>query len=243
MPEITDSQHREYAQYQALGTPEEIKKTQGDLEKAKKEGAERRTENAALKTENEALKAKVPDGAVILTGDEAAAYAAVQTAGLTLAQVDAGLKERDTLKAAVAAREHEDAWRETIKGEGWADVDGALKALSGMKDFEALRPELMETEVEVTANGKTERVKKKVGFVTPEGGTAKRAGEWLKEVNPLLHTAVSASKGNGTTFRESGPTVTTTSPAGSGKAALEAAKEANKKRAEAGNALRPAATT
>lgn len=239
MPEITDVQAREYANYQALGTPEDIRKAQGDLEKVKKEAAERREANAALKTENEALKAKVPDGAVILTGDEATAYEAVKEAGGLKAASD-GLKERDELKKKEAAREHADAWRAAIQGEGWADVDGAFTALQRMKDFDVLKPELRETDVEVSP-GKTE--KRKIGFVTPEGGTAKRAGEWLKEVNPLLHTAVSAAKANGTTLRETGPTQTTTSPAGSGKAALEAAKEANKKRAEAGNALRPVATT
>jgi|GEM_PF-6907502 len=184
MPEITDAQLREYGRYSALGTPEELEKQKRDLERVKEEAAERRKELKAKGEELDALKAKVPsDDAVILTGDEAAAYKAVAGAGLTLKQVDDAVKERDTLKREKTSRERKEAIRKAAPTEGWAPESAEIlhRLLGDETPFE-----LKEEQVE--SNGKKET--KPVGYVTKDGRQI-RLSEWAKgeELPAAMFTA------------------------------------------------------
>lgn len=213
---ISASQWSEYQSYREFGPPETVGKRLRDAQKAKDEAAASRKEVDGLKAENEALKAKLPgEGTEVLSGDEAAAYKAVKAAGLTLKDVDAGLKERDELKAKDSKRTREDSLREAMKGEGWETDDvGTISLLLGEATLE-----VREVEVEVTANGKTEKQKRKRGFVKTDAGE-KLLPDLVKERSPLVAQALegAASKGgsNGTAgWRE------TPEQRGSGKPAVK----------------------
>jgi hypothetical protein len=72
MPEITDAQEREYRRYQELGTPDAL------ADKVKKV-TDLEADNKTLRDERKDLKTKVPaDGAVVLTGENAARWQAAE---------------------------------------------------------------------------------------------------------------------------------------------------------------------
>jgi len=197
MPEISAAEQQQFARYQNLGTPEELQKQAKELEKAKSEAAQARIDLKAVTEERDAFKAKVPaEDAIVLSGDEAVAYKAVQGTGLSLKDVDAAVKERDTLKARDAARTRQDSLAAAAKTEGWADTAPAALARVLRDDAGAPLPvEVKEEEREFTVNGRTEKRKMPVGYVTLEGKAVPFTQ--LPDVMPEIRGALLLSGGSG----------------------------------------------
>lgn len=190
MHEITDAQYREYQAYSALGTPEDVGKKIRDLDKVKSEAAERRQKLQEAEKKIADLDAKVPEGAVVLTGDDAKAHAAMVAAGKTLKQVDADLKRLGELETKDKAREREDAVRATAKAEG-LDPDKAVKAFANLNGADTLKFETGEVQVQ----GKNEKAP--AGFVTTADGKRARLGEWLAAEHPYVDLKPSGAPNGG----------------------------------------------
>lgn len=237
MAEITATEHAEYKAFTALNvTPEEAGKRFRELEAVKSEAAERRKKLKEAETRIAELEKAVPEGAVILTGDDAKAHAALVAAGKTLKQVDDDLKRLGELETKDRAREREDSVRKAAKAEG-LDPDQAVRAFANLAGADALTFE----DGEVQVQGKQD--KQPAGFVTVDGKKV-RLGEWLASEHPYLNLAAeNGAGGNGGGVREV-PEMRGKAPAGGGggATALERAKEANRAAAQRPNALRPAPT-
>lgn len=197
MPEITDTQFREYGQFSALGmTPEEIGKKLKALETVKSEAAERRQAAKDLETKLAAAEAKVPEGAKVLTGDDAKALEVVEASG-GLKEVDKRLKRLDELEKKDAARTREDGIRAAAKTEGF-DPDAAFKALSRDAEFIGLPFEVREEQREYDAGGgKKEKRAASVGYVTVDG-KAVALGEWVQKNAEHILPALKAGTNGGT---------------------------------------------
>lgn len=206
--ELSASEEREYNGYQALGTVEDVKARLGKLPKVQEEATERRKRIEALEKENADLKAKVPDGAVVLAGDDAKAYAEIVAAGKTLKDFAADTKRLSELETKDAAREREDSVRKAAKAEG-LDPDRAVKAFANLAGADALTFE----DGEVQVQGKQD--KQPAGFVTVDGKKL-RLGEWLASEHPYLNLAAqNGAGGNGGGVREV-PEMRGKAPAGGG---------------------------
>lgn len=191
--ELSPSEEREFAAYMALGSVEDVRSKLGKLPKAQSEAAESRKRIGELEKElAEANAGKPKEGAVVLEGDEATAYTALKAAGVTLKQASDGLKERDTLKAEVAARQRRDALVGFARAEGWAEPEAAADALLDSSTFAVLEVKPREQEVEISRGN---REKRTFGFVSVDGAD-KRLGEWVQEKSPVLHAAFANGSGN-----------------------------------------------
>lgn len=114
MPEITDAEYRQFVRYQSLGTPE-------DLEKQAKKIAELEADNKAQRDEIRTLKDQVPkEGMVALPKEKADTLARYEQLGKP-EELEAAVKERETLKADLAQRDRRDAIRAAVKAMGWPD--------------------------------------------------------------------------------------------------------------------------
>lgn len=184
--ELSASEEREFDEYRRLGALEDVRSRLGKLPKVQSEAKQHRERIDALEKENEALKAKAPDGAVVLTGDDAAAHKAITESGMTLKQVQDGLKERDDLKAEKQRRDREDVVRSVAKAEG-LDPDNTVKAFANLAGADTLSFETGEVKPE----GKTEKVP--AGFVVKADGTKSRLSEWISAEHPYLNLASSGT--------------------------------------------------
>lgn len=123
-----------------------------------------REQKRDLAAEVQALKGKqVPDGAVVLTGDDAQAWQAFSTLGKP-DEVKTRLEERDSLAAEVAGVKRDQTLREVAEAAGYKFA--VLRQLGGDREYE-LR--------DVTADGQT----RKVPFVK-DGDTAKPLAEFAQ---------------------------------------------------------------
>lgn len=189
--ELSPSEEREFAAYQALGPLEDVRAKLGKLPKVQSEAAEQRKKVTELETENAGLKAKMPEGAVVLTGDEAKAYAAVQQSGKTLKGLNDDLGELDGLRKKDEARTREDAWRKAAKAEDF-DPDRAVKALGKLEGFAALP---FEVKTETVKDAKGERTDE-VGYVTVDGKSV-RLAKYLQEHADFLIPGLTNGNGQG----------------------------------------------
>jgi hypothetical protein len=233
--EWTASEEREYDDYRQLGPVNEVKSRLGKLTKVQGEAAEQRKRIETLEKENAGLVAKIPEGAVVLTGDDAKAHAEIVAAGKTLKDYAGDAKRLSELEAKDATREREDSVRKAAKAEG-LDPDRAVKAFANLAGADALTFE----DGEVQVQGKQE--KQPAGFVTVDG-KKQRLGEWLSSEHPYLNLAAEAVSGGKSGVREV-PEMRGVADGtkGGGASAVERAKEANKAAAQRPNALRPAVT-
>lgn len=195
--ELSPAEERTLARYEALGTPEELQKLAADNEKLKKENAERREANRALTEERDGLKAKVPDGAVVLTGDEAKAYETLTASGVALTDVPKVAEERDALRTQKAKRDRRDELMQGAPAEGWGEH--AADVLLDTVGFDAVTDiELRDVDGPNGRDGKPTKVK--APFLTVDGKQV-RASEWVKEHKPHLAGALAvqgSTSGNGT---------------------------------------------
>lgn len=200
--EFTDAEAVAFNRYQAFGTPDEVQKIVQEVERLKTENAERRKANKDLEAERDALKAKVPEGAEVLTGDEAKAYAELKAKEMKLADVPKIVAERDTLQKGAAERDKRDALGKAVATEGWVPESVPLlhKLLAAAGD---LPFEVREEDVEVTENGKTAKQKKPVGYVTANG-QAVRLSKWAEaeELPASVFTATRTTAETGRTVSE-----------------------------------------
>lgn len=126
MPEITDAEYRQFVRYQSLGTPEE-------LEKQAKKIAELEADNKAQRDEIRALKEQVPkEGMVAVPKEKADALARYEALGKP-EELEAAVKERETLRAELAQRNRRDAIRQAVQAMGWPeDVVATLEDLRSL---------------------------------------------------------------------------------------------------------------
>lgn len=188
MPEITDTQHREYLSFLALNqSPADITAKFGKLEK------DNQKQRDEIRERDEKLKALPAEGAKVLTKEEAEEWEAFQALKLKPKQVEETVAERDTLKAKVEEREKRDALSKAVATEGWADESiPVLHKLLGSVPLE-----LKTEDVEVTKDGKKTKESKPVGYVTVEG-KAVRLSAWAEsEGLPATFFTASTAKTTG----------------------------------------------
>lgn len=130
MPEITDAEFRQFVRYQSLGTPEE-------LEKLPKKVSDLEADNKGYRDTIRDLKEKLPaEGMVAVPKEQAEALAKYEALGKP-DEIEAAVKERETLKADLAMRERRDAIGAAVKALGWPeDVIATIedmKSLDGAK--------------------------------------------------------------------------------------------------------------
>lgn len=116
------------------------------------DNAKLREKNRVLRTELDAAKQKVPEGAVVLAGEEAKAWEALKALGKTPKEISEALAERDTLAGKLA--EHE-ARERSAKVAGILKWDPDLTP-DFLKDKGLTALELKEEEID-RGNGKTEK--------------------------------------------------------------------------------------
>lgn len=189
MPEITDSQHREYLSFVALQmSPAEIT---GKIGKLERDNQKQRDE---IRDRDKKLEALPAEGAVVLTGDDAKEWEAVKALNAKASDLKKGMEERDALKVEKAGRDRRDALGRAVGTEGWAPESATLLArLLGETPVE-----VKEEDVDVTENGKTVKKKLPVGYVTVDGKSM-RLSEWAtkEELPASLFAASTAKPDNG----------------------------------------------
>lgn len=186
MPEITEAQASEYRAYTQLGTPEQVSKKIGDLEK---DNHKQRGEIQTLKDAKKVLEEKAaPEGAVVLTGDDAAKWTRYQALG-TPDEVESAAKERDALRTTVKGREWEDAVKTAAEAEGWGKPAILRLALKGLEDHTL--------EVREDKGDKGEKVR--VAYIKEpgEGKAAKKLRDYLTEREPDVLETLAGSSGSG----------------------------------------------
>ena len=161
----------------------------------------------------ELKKSKPKDGAVVLSADDAKAFAEFQALGLNPADVRSGLTERDTLKGQVAETTLKDLAHDAAKAAGYTN---------GRVLFEQVKSRGLALSMkDETVNGATVRVP----YVTPsgEGQQAVRLGEYvdreLSDYIPALRAGAGAASSNGNGRAGTGSGVPFPAQTGGGKAA------------------------
>lgn len=186
MPEITDSQHREYLSFVALQmSPTDITAKIGKLEK------DNQKQRDEIRERDKKLEALPPEGAAVLTGDDVKEWEAVKALGVKATEVKKGLEERDTLKVEKAGRDRRDALARAVGTEGWSPESAKVLA----KLLGDLPVEVKDEDVDVTENGKTAKKKLPVGYVTVDGKGV-RLSDWVKseDLPDTLFTAATGQR-------------------------------------------------
>jgi hypothetical protein len=165
--ELSSSEEREYDGYRTLGAVEDVRARLGKLTRVQSDFKELKTRADALEKENGELKAKVPEGAVVLTGEDAKAYEAIQAAG-GLKEASKRLESFEELRKKDERRTREDGLGDAGETEGW-DRKATVKALSRDSEFAGLPFEVKEETREIESGGKKEKRTVKVGYVTVDG--------------------------------------------------------------------------
>jgi hypothetical protein len=226
MPEITEAQLREYQRYQQFGTPDEVDGKAKKLETVLGENKGYRLEIKALKEE------APPEGAVVLTGDDAAKWTKVKDVDVD--DLTAKAAKTAELETEIAKRDKGESRRKAAEAEGY-DVS-VLESIAGA--------DALEYEAGEVADPRDAARKVPAGFVVVDGKKV-RLSDYAKEKFP--RRIVEALAATGGKASGGGHTATPERPAGGGDktagAGVDALREANLKAAQAPNALRPAKTT
>lgn len=192
MPEMSEGAIHELAQYRVIAaTPAEAQRKVAELKK------DNQKERDKVRDLTEKLKAVPPEGAVVLAGEEATAYAAWKTAleGMKPEDVAKLKSDNATLTADKAKRDRKDLLAAARETEGWND--SAPDVLMALEGFNALDLTQGDVTVERTNGGKKESVKAKTAFVTVDGKPV-RISDWVKEAQPVIATILTAqTSGNG----------------------------------------------
>ena len=170
------------------------------------DNAKLREQRRELRAEVEALKKQIPgEGAVVLTGADAAAWEAVKALPVKPGELAGVIEERDALKATIAQRDREKLHHDAAEALGWKPT-----VLTKLAATEGLHIEMKEAEVEEKdSTGKTVKVKKPVPHVRPAADEkaalvplASFAEEQLGDFLPALRAE--AARGGGTAANGSG---------------------------------------
>jgi hypothetical protein len=242
--ELSSSEEREYDDYRSLGPAADVRAKVAKLPKVQAEAAESRKRVEALEKENGELKAKVPDGAVVLTGDDAKAYEAASAKHGGVAGLVKKAERAEEVEKEIATRDRQDAYRKAARTEGWSE-EAALGFFNDSETFKALPFEIRKVDREVKGtDGKTTKESVDVGFVTVDGKQMPLS-EWqsanAKHWTPGL-TATGKQGQQDAGGREYFEQVGRSSGDAKSTDAKARAKEANAQAASRPNALRPAST-
>jgi hypothetical protein len=251
MPEITDAQAGEYRRYTQFGTPDEVDGLKKEVERVK-------AENAKLRDKKRELEATVPpEGAKVLTGDDAKRWEAFQALQKSPEELAAGavlsaddkkeweafkalevkaadvpniVKERDELKTKDEQRSRLDAIAAVVKAMNWPDETAAT-----IGDLRSLDGAVFEVKKEKTKDATGADVDADVPYVTVKDGQAVKFSEFAAQTDALKGIRTSATE------EKSEDRKWPSQVAGAGKAgAYDAAKEgremAEKQKASGGNA-------
>lgn len=232
--ELSDSDYRNYVRLSDLsgkyGGAEGLEKK---IEKLAADNAEYRQTIKDL----EAKAAQVPEGAVVLTGDDAAKWEKAKPLDLEKLTKDAA--EAETLRAEMTKRDKAEKRRLAAEAEGVNE-----KALARVAGADALEYDTGEE-----ADPKDAARKVPAGYVTVDGKKV-RLSQYVKDTWPELADALMkapATNGGGTGGTGGGFSFQPEKPAGGtggqSGAGVQAALEANQKAAQAPNPLRPKAAT
>lgn len=142
-----------------------------------------------VRTENETLKSKLPEGAVVLSKDDAKLFEDFKALGKKPADITKLLKDGETAATELASRKLGDVAADAAKALGWNGVDVLKDQISSRN----LRVEMRETEVDDGKGGKT---KKPVPFVITGEGAASKAEELTTYVNTNLKGYLPALQGS-----------------------------------------------
>jgi hypothetical protein len=231
--ELSDSDYRTHVRLTDLagkyGGSEGLEKK---IEKLVSDNAEYRQTIKEL----EAKSAQVPEGAVVLTGDDAAKWEKAKALDLDKVVKDAA--EAETLRGEIAKRDKAEKRRAAAEAEGVNE-----KALSLVAGADALEYDTGEEPDPTDASKKVP-----AGYVLVDGKKV-RLAQHVKDAWPGLADALLAKQappGNGITI--TGATFGPESRAGGGGArsdgpSVAAAGLANQRAAQAPNPLRPKAAT
>jgi hypothetical protein len=203
MPEITEAQHAEYRRYQQFGTPDEVDGKVKEADKVK-------GENAALREKKRAAEAKVPpEGATVLTGDDAKRWDAYTALGKTPEELAAGVvltaDERKKWEAfnaldvkpedIPAIVEENKALKEAGERRSWEDGVAAMAEAEGIPKesvpalsaiLRSLDPKAaIEVKKEKSKDGAGAEVERKVGYVTFAGQQAAKFSDLRKDTAEL----------------------------------------------------------
>lgn len=228
MPEITDAEFRQFVRYQNAGSPEEV-------ERAVRKVPELEGDNKKYRDEIKDLKAKpgVQDDAVVLTGDEAKRWDAVKALGKTPEEIAAELEKGTQAAARLADMERRQNARKAAEAAGLnPDAYIALPGALGLS-YE-VRTEKVDGKDVSRAYVKGE-----------DGKDAALSTDYVKARPEWAPLAAAVEVKAATEARTGGYTYAPDKREGGGKPApaggVDAVIEANRKAAEAPNALRPAA--
>lgn len=242
---MSDRDVQDLGAYRYLGsTPGELAKKIADLEK------DNQKERGKVADLTEKAKAAPPEGAVVLTGEDATAYAAWKALEIKPEDVAKLKADNATLAAEKARRDRQDILAAASPTEGWNE--NAPKALLKLAGFDAVELSAGEVTVERMNAGKKENVKAPTAFVTVDGKQV-RISEWLAKEAPEWVPMLSAqTTGNGGSS-DGSPGIPMAEMRGGSSGApakasdsLEAAKARMAERAKAPNAITqrvPAPTT
>lgn len=232
---MSDRDVQDLGAYRYLApTPGEMAKKVKDLEDDAAKYREK------IKGLEEKAKGVPAEGAVVLTGEDAAEYTAFKALGIKAADVEKLKGDNATLAADKRSRDRKDLLRAAREVEGWNEQ--APDVLQNTTGFDALELTEGEVTVEVVSAGKKENVKKKTAFATVDGKPV-RVSELVKDRWAYLAPVLSAGTTDGDGGRE-GRTVPDQRGGGGADAkvtgGIDALIEANRKAAEAPTPLRPA---
>jgi len=225
MPDISDSEFRQFVRYQALGTPEEAEKKIRDLE----------ADNKQQRDQLRDLKAAVPaEGMVAVPKEKADALAAYEKLGKPddLANV---ASERDTLRQKDAARTRQDAIRAAVEAAGWP-----AETVATLEDMRSLDGAAFEVRAE--KNDKGEEVRMPYLTLSGEGKQAQKLTDFAASAPQLkgLKTAVAEQPKQPPTFPRQQPDGAAPRP--EVKGGVDDEIQQTRDRAMAANPLRPART-
>ena len=189
--ELSPSEEVAYSRYLGFGTPEEVAKILADNAKLKSENAERRQKVTDL--EAEMAKAKPPEGAVVLTGDDATEYAAWKALDVKAADVGRLKTDNAALLEKDAERTRKDSFSDVVKAMKWP-----YDAVATLLDMNSLNGAVVEfkTEKVTGKDGKQEDVQVPYVTLAGEGQKAQKFAD-LAATAPQLKGIRMDSGGNG----------------------------------------------
>jgi hypothetical protein len=239
MPEVafTERDVADLYAYRAIGsTPAEITKKIAGLE------TDNQKEREKVRDLTEKAKGVPADGAVVLTGDEAAEHEAIKALGIKAADVAKLTGKVTDLEAKDAERTRKDAFTDAVKALKWPE-----DTVATLLDMNSLNGATVELKTEKVTDKDGKQVDEQVPYVTlaGEGQKPQKFAEFATASPQLKGIRMDGGNGNGTgdTFRG----VPDQRGLGGGlppvSGGVDALIAANQAAAKAGNPVAPAKTT
>lgn len=215
MPEISDSDFRQFVAYQQIGTPQEITKKVGDLEK----------DNHQQRDQIRDLKEKIPkEGSVVLPKEKAEALTEYEKLG-TPQDLGKVSGELDDLRKKDQQRTREDAFRAAVKAAKWPE--DTVATLLDMRSLDGAT-----VEVKKEKSDKGEDVEVPYVTLSGDGQKAQKLSEFAANAPQLkglkMETETTTPASNGTRYTPQ----TGTPPVRTGKVTEEDYRKAVEKTAD-----------